>query len=199
MKKLKAKGKAGKAKVEAELEERKRAQEAKYREGIMQDDTATDVKWAPLEGWVAHEQSEAKPKSALALKAEAKAKKSLLGKVHKGVTKKMMTMCTEISSDIMTACEEPTRAKDQELGVIVNSLSAISNTYNLGQNSKKRWPYLRRFASDKMTQQTVSMLESSADPATKIVEMKAEIGTMRSHCTPGLALLVLCKATVPLG
>jgi hypothetical protein len=180
MKALKAKGKAGKAKVEAELEARKQAQEAKWREGVMGDDTAIDVKWAPLEAWVHHDKAEAKPKSAIAIKAETKAKKSLLGKVHASVTAKMMVTSTEIASVILNTCETPLRKKDAELGALVNSLSAISNTYALGQNSKKRWPYLRRFGSDKMTDQMVAMLEGSKDAGAKIAQIKSEIGDI--HC-----------------
>lgn len=197
---MKEKGKAkaaeAKAKAEQAMQERKEKKEAKYREGVLAlpgcnpygavrtfvsdaDFFVSDVKWAPLADWVAHEskENEGKEQSAAMQKVEAKAKKSLLGKVHNAITKKMMIICTEIGAMVMEGTEPPIRAGDDDVGALVNNMGAIVSTYHLLPvgDGTKRWSYLRRFASDKLTLTIVKILDGSPDSSKKVAEMKASI------------------------
>ena len=159
------KGKAKAAKKKEEFErmqaEKKAAKELKWRTGLMdvpEIEAPGDVKWQGLDAWKDHieKTEEKKPKGKLALEAETRARKSLLNKVHDSVTANIMGTLTEICSQIMTGTEESVRAADDEIGAVVNALNGVIMTYHMGD--KKRFLYLRRYASDKLTELISSIL-----------------------------------------
>eukprot|EP01047_Picozoa_sp_COSAG01_P084892 COSAG01_NODE_18418_length_1077_cov_2.047035_1_plen_64_part_10 len=56
--------------------------------------------------------------------AEAKAKRSLLSKVHSGITNKALLTLTEVSSKVLESTEPAMRATDDEIGAVVNAMNA---------------------------------------------------------------------------
>ena len=176
MKKLKGAGSKGKAKVDAKIEEHKQKEMARWRAGVMKDPDSFDVNWAPLEEWGAHEEAtNPHKKSKVRQDAEEKAKRGMLNKIHIGITNRMVFMLTEIASVILQGTEDPIRKADANMGIVVDQLTAIVNTYHLGLNTKKRWPYLRLFASDKLVDVLVTMLDGSGDATKEIEKIKTQV------------------------
>jgi hypothetical protein len=96
---------------------------------------------------------EKKPKSKVVANAEAKAKRSLLNTVHTGLTNKALGALTDVSSKVLESTEPAMRATDDEIGAVVNAMNAnvICSHLCVGK-PKKRWAYIQRFASDKLTE-----------------------------------------------
>lgn len=180
MKKAKAKKAEAEAKAKQALAERKAAKELAWREGVMQRPAADpaadpDQKWLGLDNWKESlaKSEDSKPKSEMQQNMENKARASVLKKVHDGVTNKIMVILTEICSKVMESAEGGIRSADDQIGAVVNAMNGVICTYHMGE--KDRWQYLRRYASDRLTDMICNSLNDVSDVAEKITEIKGTV------------------------
>ena len=150
-------------------------QEKKWKEGVMTDPDALDAGWKTFDEWSTLFEPKKEPKEEKdkdnKKKKDAKPKKedpikaAIMKKVQDGLVQQIVTTITEITCRALGPVQVALRASptpvDQELGAVVDACTAIVLSYRFGFNKKKRFPFLRRLASDKMVNLLMLMFAGS--------------------------------------
>ena len=170
----KKKGEAG-DKVAKKMAEMQAAKEAKWRVGVMMNEDNSDANWLELGAWKATK--EKKEKSKIEQDAAKKARRVMLKKVHTGVTKKLVLMLSEITSQCFTNIEGTLRKTDDKTGAVINALNAVVITCHLALEDPKdqRWEYLRRLGSDKLTALVCEIFDDAPNAEKGVMGIKETI------------------------
>lgn len=186
-----SKAKSGAAAVQQKMDDREVSVQAGWRKEVMNDpESLSDPQWKQFEEWkTIYEPKTGKgAKSSIMAAAENHARKSMLKSVHDSMCKSMLTMLTEVASQLLGSTEQQLRSsqKDEgtgagedsakEFGSVVSCLNGVVLTYRFGFNKRRRFPYLRRVASDRLTTTVVAILDAAGpDSGAKMAEIQAAL------------------------
>ena len=159
-------------------------QEKKWKEGVMTDPDALDAGWKTFDEWSTLFEPKKEPKEEKVKdnkkKEDAEPKKedpikaAIMKKVQDGLVQQIVTTITEITCRALGPVQVALRASPtplaHELGAVVDACTAIVLSYRFGFNKKKRFPFLRRLASDKMVDLLMLMFDQNAETAQQAVE-----------------------------
>ena len=164
-------------------------QEKKWKEGVMTDPDALDAGWKTFDEWSTLFEPKKEPKEEKdkdnKKKKDAKPKKedplqaAIMKKVQDGLVQQIVTTITEITCRALGPVQVALRASPtpvaHELGAVVDACTAIVLSYRFGFNKKKRFPFLRRLASDKMVDLLMLMFDQNASAVDAAVETTSNL------------------------